>query len=237
MNALDHSKQLETYFATAVISQITPTDYHQNNASLFKLARLVKDYENAVGRAATRQELEFIFDRWCSVSERFWRPELTRDDYYAEFLEAYGYARIGLHENPIDVAFKRAKAAPLPQVQGFRGEPVRMLVAICCEMQVLTGDSPFFLPTRKLGELLGVHWTQVAHLLRGLEVLQIIHLAPGEVRQRGGNRSPRYHYSNRQRETQAFAVARRQTSSQPEFLTNGNRRDAARAQITAIQTH
>jgi hypothetical protein len=68
-------------------------------------------------------------------------------------------------------------------------------VAICREMQLLTGRNPFFLPTRKLGEVLGVHWTQVGRWLRVLaEPLRVIHLAPGEVRKRGGNRSPRYHY-------------------------------------------
>ena len=58
----------------------------------------------------------------------------------------------------------------------------------------MTGTNPFYLPTRKLGDILGAHWTQVAKWLRAFEVLKIIRLAPGEVRRRGGNRSPRYHY-------------------------------------------
>jgi hypothetical protein len=186
-------EQLQSYLPTDLVSQIAPKDYHQNNASLFRLARLVKGCENTVGRAATERELEFVFNRWCFSSRRFWRPELTRDDYYAEFLEAYGYARIGLDENPIEVAVSRAKASPLPQVQGFTDERIRLLVAICRELQKITDPNPFFLPTRKLGELLGGHWTQVARWLRALEVLKIIHLAPGEVRRRGGTRSPRYH--------------------------------------------
>ena len=184
--------QLESYFSTDLISQIVPTDYCQNNASLFKLARSVKGYENAIGRAATPQELEFVFDRWYPVAENFGTYGLTRDDYYAEFLELYGYARTGL--NPVEVAVGRAKATPLPQVQGFTDEPIRLLAAICREIQNITGTNPFFLPTRKLGRLLRVDHTRVAHWLRALEVLKIIHLAPGEVRRRGGNRCPRYHY-------------------------------------------
>jgi hypothetical protein len=188
--------QIQAFFTDVdLIAQLAPTDYHQNNASLFKLGRLLKSYEHAVGRPATNAELEFVFDRWCPLSRRFWRPGLTRDDYYAEFLEAYSYARIGLDENPIEVAVSRAKAAPLLQVQGFTDERIRLLVAICREMQLLTGSNPFFLPTRKLGEVLGTHWTRVARWLRILEEpLRVIHLAPGEVRMRGGNRSPRYHY-------------------------------------------
>jgi hypothetical protein len=186
--------QLQAHFPTDLISQIAPTDYHQNNDSLFKLARLVKSYENAIGREAIERELEFVFDRWCLLARKYWRPERTRDDYYAEFLEAYSYARIGLDENPIELAVSRAKAAPLPDVEGFTDERIRLLVAMCREMQILVGASPFFLPTWKLGEILGVHWTQVARWLRVFErKLKVIHLASGEVRKRGGNRSPRYY--------------------------------------------
>jgi hypothetical protein len=176
------------------IAQVAPTAPHQNNASLFKLARLVRSYEKVVGRAATNTELKLVFDSWCSLSRPFWRSERTRDDYYAEFLDAYDYARMGLEENPLELAVSRAKAAPLPDVPGFTNERIRLLVAICRELQEITGGSPFYLPTRKLGDILGAHWTRVAKWLRALEVLGIIRLAPGEVRKRGGSRCPRYHY-------------------------------------------
>jgi hypothetical protein len=183
---------MRLHFPADGISQIAPKDYHQNNDSLFKLARLVRSYEKAIGRLATQQELKFVFDRWCSVARPFWRH--TRDDYWAEFLDAYGYARFGLDENPIEVAVSRAKAAPLPQLQGFTDERIRLLVAICHELQQITSPNPFFLPTRKLSEILGVHYTEAARWLRVLQTLKIIHLAPGEVRKCGGNRSPRYNY-------------------------------------------
>jgi len=188
------SLQIQAFCNVDLVTEVAPTDYHQNNASLFRLGRLVRTYEGMIGRLATEEELEFVFDRWCLVARDFWRPGLTRDDYLAEFLEAYSYARIGLDENPIELAVIRAKTVPLPQVRGFTDERVRLLVAICREMQQITGTNPFFLPTRKLGEILGVHFTKVASWLRAIVALQIIHLAPGEVRRRGGNRSPRYHY-------------------------------------------
>jgi Bifunctional DNA primase/polymerase, N-terminal len=174
--------QIQSFFGVDLIAQVAPTDYQQNNISLFKLARLVKSYENAVGHPATELERQSVFDRWCLVARQFWRPGRTRDDYYAEFLDACSYALIGLDENPIEVAVSRAKAAPLPQVQGFTDERIRLLVAISREMQKITAANPFFLPTRKLGEILGVHYTKVACWLRALQFLRIIHLAPGEVR-------------------------------------------------------
>jgi hypothetical protein len=86
--------ETQIVFSVDLIAQVAPTDYHQNNTSLFKLGRLVRSYENAIGRPASDAELESVFDRWCLIARRFWRH--PRDDYYAEFLEAYGYARIGL---------------------------------------------------------------------------------------------------------------------------------------------
>jgi hypothetical protein len=220
MSVPDSFKQLEAYLPAELILKIAPTDYHQNNDSLFKLARLIKGCEYAMGRSVTEGELDSVFDRWCLMSRRFWRSGYTRDDYYAEFINAYSYARISLDENPIDVAVSRAKAAPLPQVQRFTDERIRLLVAICREMQHLMGNGPFFLPTRKLSEVLGVHHTRVALWLRALEFKGIIHLAPGEVRKQGGNRSPRYYYGQRLRETEAIAIATPLTSSQPAFLPN-----------------
>jgi hypothetical protein len=193
-----------------LITQVAPKDFHQNNASLFKLARLVISYQNAVGRLPTEEELEFVFDRWCFIARPFWRH--THDDYWAEFLEACQYARIGLDHDPLQVAFSRAKAARLPDVRGFTDERVRLLAAICQELHTIMGDSPFFLPTRKVGEMLGAHHTLVARALRALEFLQIIHLAPGEVRRRGSKRSPRYLYGPRVQEAESLPVGATITS-------------------------
>jgi hypothetical protein len=158
------------------------------------LGRLVRSYDNTVGRPATDQELKYVFDRWCQLSRLFWRPGLTRDDYWAEFLEAYSYARIGLGEDPIPVALDRARRRPLPEVVGFGDERVKLLAGICRQLHEMMGGSSFFLPTRKLGELLDAHWATVARWLINLDVLGVIHLAPGETRRPGATRSPRYLY-------------------------------------------
>jgi hypothetical protein len=147
-------QQIEAFFnGNDLIAQVAPTDYHQNNQSLFGLARAAKSYENEIARPATQLELQFVFGRWCLLARRFWRREGTRDDYYAEFLVAYGYARIGLDENPLELALNRAKSAPLPELPGFTDDRVKLLAAICRELQVLTKEHPFFIPTRKIGEI------------------------------------------------------------------------------------
>jgi Bifunctional DNA primase/polymerase, N-terminal len=186
---------IEAFCYEDAISQLASTDFHQNNASLFKLAQYVRDYEAVVRRTATTAELEFVFNRWCEAARRFWRH--TREDYWAEFLQACYYARFGLDQDPVELAISRAKAEPLPELTGYKDERVRLLAAICGQMNCLVGDDWFFLPTRKLGHLLGASWGSVARWLVGFEPLGILHLAPGEVRMRGGTRSPRYHYGRR----------------------------------------
>src|SRR5262249_15632659 len=151
---------IQSFASNDLISKVAPTDFHQNNASLFKLARLVRDYEARKGQVATKEELEFVFDRWCFIARRFWRH--TRDDYWAEFLEACHNARMGLKHDPLELALSRARTMRLPEVTGFSSERVRLLAAICREMQQLVGDHPFFLPTRKLQRFLGAHWSTVA---------------------------------------------------------------------------
>src|SRR5439155_14270711 len=174
---------------------------------------------------------QFVFERWAERARQFWRPELTRDDYYAEFLTAYSYTQMGLHENPLDLAVSRAQAAPLPEVPSFSDKRIRLLVSICRELQKMTGANPFYLPTRKLGEVLAAHWTQVARWLRALEVLDIIHLAPGEIRRRGGTRSPRYYYGPPKRNTVGFVVTAPLPPSELPALLSGNQANNMKAQV------
>jgi len=124
------------------------------------------------------------------------------------------------------------QAAALPQVQGFSDERIRLLAAICREMQFLVATNSFFLPTRKLGEILGVHWTQAGRWLRALEVLKVIHLAPGEVRKRGGNRSPRYHYGPCTRKADVLIVTPL-APSEPAVLLNGDEPNSMKVKLTA----
>jgi hypothetical protein len=189
-----------------LISQVAPKDFHQNNSSLFRLARLLVDYANTIGRPANDAERLLVFDHWCLVSRPFWRPGLTREDYWTEFLQACYYARFGLDQNPLELAIYRARSVPLPVVTGYNDERVRLLAAICREMHQLVGGNVFYVPTREAGRLLGAHWVSVARWLVAFEALGLIQLAPGEVRKPGLKRSPRYLYGPRVQEAESLPV-------------------------------
>jgi hypothetical protein len=179
-------------FVPDMIDQVAPKDFHQNNASLWRLARLVNSYEDQVGRRAhVESELLPVFDRWCLKSRPLWREGSTREDYWMEFLECWQHAKIGLDKSVSEVAVSRARARALPQIPGITDERIRLLYAMCMEMQRTMAPNPWFLPTKKIGEVFGISYRQAARWMGCLRALRI-ELAPGEVSRRGGFRSPRY---------------------------------------------
>jgi hypothetical protein len=171
-----------------VISGIAPKDVHQNNRSLFNLARLCRSAEKSLGRPTTTSELKMVFDYWCDRARPFWRPELSREDYWMEFLRVSNYARFGLDEDPLQVAYARARARPLPDVPGVVDERIRLLASMLLELSLIAGGGEFYLPTRKLGQLLGISHTSANSWIGGLRVLGFIkRTSPGNA-----HRSPRY---------------------------------------------
>ncbi len=173
-----------------VISGIAPRDVHKNNWSLFNLARLCRSAEKSLGRPLTTKELEMMFDCWCDRARHFWRPELSREDYWMEFLRVSNYARFGLDEDPLQVAYARARARPLPDVPGVVDERIRLLASMLLELGSIAGGGEFFLPTRKLGQLLGISHVSANSWIGGLRALGFIkRTSPGNA-----HRSPRYVY-------------------------------------------
>jgi hypothetical protein len=175
-----------------VISGIAPKDVHKNNGSLFNLARLCRSAEKSLRRALTTKELEMVFDCWCDRARPLWRPELSREDYWMEFLRVSTYARLGLDENPLQLAYARARARPLPDVPGVVDERIRLLASMLLELSSVAGGGEFYLPTRKLGQLLGISHVSANSWIGGLRALGVIkRTSPGNA-----HRSPRYVYIN-----------------------------------------
>jgi hypothetical protein len=173
-----------------IIIGITPKDIHQNHNSLFNLARLCRSVEKSLGRPATTSELEIVFDYWCDRARPFWRPESSREDYWMEFLRLKSYAKFGLDEDPLQVAYARARTRPLPDVPGVIDERIRLLAAMLPELSSIARGGEFYLPTRKLGKLLGISHASANSWIGGLRALEFIErTSPGNA-----HRCPRYVY-------------------------------------------
>jgi len=104
-----------------------------------------------------------------------------------EFLRVMGYAKFGLDEDPLQLAYHRARAKPLPEVPGVADERIRLLAAMFPELSAITGGE-FFLPTRKVGQLFGISHVIANSWIGGLRGLGFIkRTTPGNA-----YRSPRY---------------------------------------------
>ena len=169
-----------------------PDKEHQNNDRLFILARAVKTLENQSGKF-TPAQLHDVFSRWLKRATEFLRPKQTRDEYMTQFLNAYASAKIPLGEGVITLAWKQAQEKPLPPeaIEHFEDQNLRLVVALCRELQIMAGKEPFYLSARTVQRLTKQesHAT-AARWLRSLCVLQILH----EVEKGKGVRASRYRY-------------------------------------------
>ena len=182
VHSVDHAVQLAL-----------PSKVHQNNDRLFTLARAVKSLEIQTGKF-TPTQLRDVFSRWYALATEFLRPELTRDEYMTEFMDKYASAKVPLGDGIIAQAWKSAQEKPLPPeaVENFEDSRLRLVVALCRELQISAGQEPFYLSARTLQGLLKQegHAT-AARWLRSLCVLQI--LTP--VEKGSGGRASRYRFN------------------------------------------
>ena len=170
-----------------------PDKTHQNNDRLFTLARAVKTLEMQFGKF-TPAQLRDVFCRWYKLAAEFLRPEQTRDEYMTQFLNAYASAKIPLGEGIITQAWKQAQEKPLPPeaVEIFEDQNLRLVVALCRELQIIAGQEPFYLSARTVQRLTKQesHAT-AARWLRSLCVLKLL----DEIEKGRGVRASRYRFN------------------------------------------
>jgi hypothetical protein len=109
-------------------------------------------------------------------------------------LNAYASAKVPLGEGVVAQAWKSAQENPLPleAIKHFEHGKLRILVALCRELQSIAGKEPFYLSARTVQQLfkLDSHAT-AARWLRSLCVLQIL----TEIEKGSGIRASRYRFN------------------------------------------
>ena len=82
----------------------------------------------------------------------------------------------------LPVLFKEPAELPEPALQ-YEQQELRLLVALCRELQRACGTGPFFLSTRTAGQLLGINHVRASRWLRGLRHDGILELVSRGTRQ------------------------------------------------------
>lgn len=176
-----------------VLRVSVPTAAHQNYRAALTLARGVKALEAQAGKLFTPDQHRDIHKQWLTLSAQFLRPGQTHEEYFMEYLNAYKLAKYPLGSMAVAKALEAAKKNPLPpSALCWTANPeLRLLVAICRELQDIAGEEPFYLSARTVQHLFKhpTHSTG-AKWLRSLCVMQILE----EVQKGTGMRATRYHY-------------------------------------------
>ena len=130
-----------------VLRVSTPTAPHQNYRLALHLARAVKALELQAGKSFTPEQHHEIHNQWLTCAANFLRPGQSNEDYFMEYLNAYKLAKFPLGSVAVAQALKAAKKNPLPpDTLAWADNPdVRLLAAICRELQTIAGKEPFYL--------------------------------------------------------------------------------------------
>jgi Bifunctional DNA primase/polymerase, N-terminal len=123
----------------AAIERCMPTKVHENNLRLFDLARALL----TLNQQAIQYDADEVFALWHQKAKPFLRPELSKEDYYLEFLKACHRAKVPLGSVKVAGAWERAKQnlLPLPpKVMALNKPDFQLLCAFFREMQVDAGD-------------------------------------------------------------------------------------------------
>jgi hypothetical protein len=118
------------------------------------------------------------------------------DEWRFDFENSYAHARTPLGANPLEEAIGLADSRPAPLEANFYTSPnIKRLVAVCYQLQVLSGEDPFFLSVRDAARILGTRdLMKATNSLNGLVrdgVLRLV--AKGQP---GGKRATRFRYNS-----------------------------------------
>ena len=126
------------------INKHIPTEPHDNNRCMFKVSQVLKTVERDNNRKLKQDEIRQIFDYWASRACHHFRPELTYEDYFAEFWRIFDATKSCHDESPLKEAFERAKQAPLPPGhERIESDEIKLLASFCYQLSLITGGTFF----------------------------------------------------------------------------------------------
>lgn len=174
---------------------------------LFNFARALKALEVTTNFNLPPDQREQAFVLWWQTAKPLLPADADSDEYRFLFYDAVTQAKTPLGANPLNEAITRADASPLPaEAARYTSAKLKRLVAVCSHLQVLQGDSPFFLGLRDAASILGTKsLPQARAMLAGLArdgLLTVI--SKGTP---GGRRATRFRFNRASCESSSSAAA------------------------------
>lgn len=127
-----------------------------NGDPVFKFARAVKAFELTHDIRLPKDELPAAFNLWWNLAQPDMPQDTDRDECLFLFMDAYDKAKTPLGSNVIENALARVDASDTPPEASRYGSPkIKRLVHLCRELQIIAGESPFFLSVRDAARVIG----------------------------------------------------------------------------------
>jgi hypothetical protein len=128
-----------------------------NKDCLFTFARALKAFEITTDRRLPPEELQAAFSLWWSAAKPFLSPDADPDEWRFDFEDTFAKTHAPLGSNSLEEAIRRADTGPMPSQSARYSSPkIKRLVAICYHLQLLQGNSPFFLGVRDAAQITGI---------------------------------------------------------------------------------
>ncbi|MBN2025120.1 MAG: hypothetical protein JW809_20250 [Pirellulales bacterium] len=172
-----------------------PAGPGHRNRQVFDLARALRALPTLSDAAV--EDLDILRPSVLLWHNEGVRRELIRTEPFEEtwidFLRAWPKIRFPQGAEPMTAILQRARQAPPPPAAArYEQAGLRLLVALCRELQRAAGEEPFFLACRTAGRLLDVSHVQASRWLFLLAHNRAIELV--ERSQQGHRRANRYRY-------------------------------------------
>jgi hypothetical protein len=174
------------------ILETLPAAVGRRNRQVFEYARALK----AIPRLADAEadDLKTFLRQWHQLAllknvigtEPF-------EETWIDFLQAWPKVKFPRGQEPMTAILEKAKTNPFPPaVDRYQPDGLRLLVAVCRELQRVSGEGEFFLSCRTAGKLLGVNYVTAARYLYLLAHDGIVEAV--EKGDRARRRATRYRY-------------------------------------------
>ncbi len=165
-----YGKEIDAFIHNAIQSSL-PKGVGKRNDAIFDFARRLKAHQELAGYEGL--QLRIAMEWWYKAAREIVGTK-DWDETWSDFLHAWDNVRTPFGES-MQVVLEKAKLASNPICAAqFDGEPTKLLVRLCRELQQRSGEEPFFLDCRSAGEAIGTNKDSAHKRLRLLVMMDVL---------------------------------------------------------------
>lgn len=165
-----YGKEVDAFVHEAIQASL-PKGVGKRNDAIFDFARRLKAHQELAGYEGL--QLRTAMEWWFKAARGIIGTK-DWDESWSDFLHAWDSVRTPFGES-IQAVLDKARVASNPKCAAqFSAEPTKLLVRLCRELQLRSGDQPFFLDCRTAGKAIGTNKDSAHKRIRHLVQMGIL---------------------------------------------------------------